>query len=213
MASAPAVLDLPAVLPDLTPDLGSLTAAAVYGVVIGFVFVESGLLVGFFLPGDTILFGAGLVSATPGSGVDLWLLVVGAFVAAVAGDSVGYATGSRLGRVWLERRVAAGRFDVRHLHRAEAFYDRFGWWAVVAARWVPWVRTFTPILAGTSRMGYPRFLSANVVGALAWAVGLPVLGHLAASDPRVRHTAYAVAALFVGASLVVAVIGLVRRRR
>ena len=200
-------------MPDLTPDLGSLTAAAVYGVVLGFVFVESGLLVGFFLPGDTILFGAGLVSAEPGSGVDLWLLVVGAFVAAVAGDSVGYATGSRLGRVWLERRVAAGRFDVRHLHRAEAFYDRFGWWAVVAARWIPWVRTFTPILAGTGRMGYPRFLSANVVGALAWAVGLPVLGHLAASDPRVRITAYAVAALFVGASIVAAAVGYVRRRR
>lgn len=199
-------------MPDLTPDLGSLTAAAVYAVVLGFVFVESGLLVGFFLPGDTILFGAGLVSATPGSGVDLWLLVTGAFVAAVAGDSVGYATGSRLGRVWLERSVATGRFDVRHLHRAEAFYDRFGWWAVVAARWVPWVRTFTPILAGTSRMGYPRFLSANVVGALAWAVGLPVLGHLAASDPRLRNASYAVAALFVGASLVLAGIGLARRR-
>ena len=201
------------VLPDLTPDLASLTAVAVYGIVLGFVFVESGLLVGFFLPGDTILFGAGLVSAAPDSGVDLWLLVTGAFVAAVAGDSVGYATGSRLGRVWLDRRVATGRFDERHLRRTEAFYDRFGWWAVVAARWVPWVRTFTPILAGTSRMGYPRFLSANVVGALAWAVGLPVLGHLAASDPRLRYTSYAVAALFVGASLVLAVIGLVRRRR
>lgn len=200
-------------MPDLTPDLASLTATAVYGIVLGFVFVESGLLVGFFLPGDTILFGAGLVSAAPGSGVDLWLLVTGAFVAAVAGDSVGYATGSRLGRGWLERRVASGRFDVRHLRRAESFYDRFGWWAVVAARWVPWVRTFTPILAGTSRMGYPRFLSANVVGALAWAVGLPVLGHLAASDPRLRNASYAVAALFVGASLVIAVIGLARRRR
>jgi len=200
-------------VPDLTPDLASLTAAAVYGIVLGFVFVESGLLVGFFLPGDTILFGAGLVSAAPDSGVDLWLLVTGAFVAAVAGDSVGYATGSGLGRVWLERRVASGRFDPRHLRRAEAFYDRFGWGAVVAARWIPWVRTFTPILAGTSRMGYPRFLSANVVGALAWAVGLPVLGHLAASDPRLRGTSYAVAALFVGASLVLAVIGMVRRRR
>src|SRR3990170_1256790 len=163
--------------------MGVLSAGAVYAVVLGFVFVESGLLVGFFLPGDSILFGAGLVSAEPGSGVDLSLLVVGAFMAAVTGDSVGYATGSRLGRVWLERRVRAGRLDVRHLRRAEAFYDRYGWWAVVAARWVPWVRTFTPVVAGASRMSYPRFLSANVVGALAWAVGLPVLGHVAASQP------------------------------
>lgn len=200
-------------LPDLSPDLGSLTAGAVYSVVFGFVFVESGLLVGFLLPGDTILFGAGLVSAEPRSGVDLTVLVAGAFAAAVSGDSVGYATGSRLGRVWLERRVAAGRLDPRHLRRAEQFYERYGWWAVVAARWIPWVRTFTPILAGTSRMGYGRFLSANVVGALAWAVGLPVLGHLAASDPALRWAAYAVAAVFVGGSFVLGVAGWVRRRR
>ena len=201
------------VVPDLSPDLGSLTAGAVYAVVFGFVFVESGLLVGFFLPGDTILFGAGLVSAEPASGVDLAVLVAGAFMAAVAGDSVGYATGSRLGRSWLERRIAGGRLDPRHLRRAEEFYQRFGWWAVVAARWIPWVRTFTPILAGTSRMGYPRFLTANVVGALAWAVGLPVLGHLAASDPWLRTVSYAVAALFVGTSVLAGVLGWVRRRR
>jgi len=204
---------VPGVFPDLSPDLDALTAGAVYAVVFGFVFVESGLLVGFFLPGDTILFGAGLVSAEPGSGVDLTVLVVGAFIAAVAGDSLGYATGSRLGRVWLERRIKRGRLDARHLQRAEEFYRRYGWWAVVAARWIPWVRTFTPILAGTSRMGYPRFLSANVVGALAWAVGLPVLGHLAAGDDRLRTVSYGVAAIFVGASFVAGGVGWFRRRR
>ena len=200
------------VLPDLSPDLGALTAAAVYAVVLGFVFVESGLLVGFFLPGDTILFGAGLVSAEPGSGVSLPLLAAGAFVAAVAGDSVGYSFGARLGRGWLERRVASERLDARHLHRAEAFYRRWGWWAVVVARWIPWVRTFTPVLAGTSRMPYGRFLSANVVGALAWAVGLTVLGHLAASQPALKHASYAVAGLFIAGSLVVGVVGWLRRR-
>ena len=198
---------------DLTPDLGALTAGAVYAVVFGFVFVESGLLVGFFLPGDTILFGAGLVSAEPGSGVHLGVLVVGAFTAAVLGDSVGYLTGAKLGRGWLERRIARDRLNPRHLHRAEQFYDRFGWWAVVAARWIPWVRTFTPILAGVSRMSYARFLSANVVGALAWAVGLPVLGHVAASDPWVRGVSYSVAAVFVGGSLLAGAAGWFRRRR
>ncbi len=200
------------VLPDLSPDLGALTAAAVYAVVLGFVFVESGLLVGFFLPGDTILFGAGLVSAEPGSGVSLPLLAGGAFVAAVAGDSVGYSFGARLGRGWLERRVASERLDVRHLQRAESFYRRWGWWAVVVARWIPWVRTFTPVLAGTSRMPYRRFLSANVVGALFWAVGLTVLGHLAASQPALRHASYAVAAFFVAGSLIAGVVGWLRRR-
>lgn len=200
-------------MPDLSPDLDALTAAAVYAVVLGFVFVESGLLVGFLLPGDTILFGAGLVSGHDGSGVSIGLLATGAFVAAVSGDSVGYAFGSRLGRGWLDRRVAAGHLDQRHLDRAEAFYRRWGWWAVVVARWIPWVRTFTPVLAGTSRMPYPRFLSANVVGALCWAVGLTVLGNLAASEPRLRHASYAVAAVAVGGSLVAGVVGWVRRRR
>jgi len=200
------------VLPDLSPDLGALTAGAVYAVVLGFVFVESGLLVGFFLPGDTILFGAGLVSAEPGSGVSLPLLATGAFVAAVAGDSVGYTFGNRLGRGWLDRRVASGRLDERHLRRTEAFYQRWGWWAVVVARWIPWVRTFTPVVAGTSRMPYGRFLSANVVGALAWAVGLTVLGHLAASQPALKHASYAVAGLFIAGSLVVGVVGWLRRR-
>lgn len=200
------------ILPDLSPDLGGLTAPAVYGVVLGFVFVESGLLVGFLLPGDTILFGAGLLSGQPGTGVSLPVLATGAFAAAVLGDSVGYRIGARLGRSWVEHRVERGRLDPRHLRRAEAFYRRWGWWAVVTARWVPWVRTFTPVLAGTGRMPYRRFLSANVVGALAWAVGLTVLGNLAASTPALRHASYAVGAAFVLASVVVGVVGWLRRR-
>jgi membrane-associated protein len=198
---------------DVSPDLDALTAAAVYAVVLGFVFVESGLLVGFLLPGDTILFGAGVLSAHDGSGVSLPLLATGAFVAAVAGDSVGYAFGSRLGRSWLDRRVASGRLDARQLQRAEAFSQRWGWWAVVSARWIPWLRTFTPVLAGTARMPYLRFLSANVVGALAWAVGLTVLGHLTARAPALRHASYAVAAVFVLGSIAVGVVGWLRSRR
>jgi membrane-associated protein len=199
-------------VPDLSPDLDALAAVTVYAVVFSFVFVESGLLVGFLLPGDTILFGAGLVSARPDSGVSLPLLALGAFVAAVAGDSVGYGFGSRLGRGWLDRRMDRGRLDPRHLRRAEEFYARWGWWAVVVARWIPWVRTFTPILAGTSRMAYGRFLSANVVGALGWAVGLTVLGHLAASTPALEKVSYAVAGLFVAGSVVVGVVGWLRGR-
>jgi membrane-associated protein len=126
---------------------------------------------------------------------------------------VGYAFGARLGRPWLQRRVAAGRLDARHLQRAEAFYERFGWFAVVAARWIPWVRTFTPILAGAARMPYRRFLPANVGGALVWGPGLLVLGYAAAAHPALRHTSYVVAGSFVAASLVIAVVGVLRRRR
>jgi membrane-associated protein len=198
---------------DLTPDLGGLTAPLVYLVVFGFVFVESGLLIGFLLPGDSLLFAAGLVSAADGSGVSLIVLVIGVLVAAVAGDSVGYAFGARVGRPWLERRAAGGRLDARHLRRAEAFYERFGWFSVVAARWIPWVRTFVPILAGAARMPYRRFLPANIVGAVIWGAGLLVIGHLAATEPTLRHTSYVVAGAFVATSLVLAVTGVVRRRR
>lgn len=204
---------MPDLSPDLSPDLDTLTAVAVYAVVLGFVLAESGLLLGFFLPGDTILFGAGLVSAHEGSGVSLAVLAPAAFAAAVVGDSLGYAVGDRLGSDRLERRAAAGRLDRRHLDRADAFVVRWGWWAVVVARWIPWIRTFTPVLAGARRMAYRRFLSANVVGALCWAVGLTELGYLAASAPALRHTSYVVAGLFVAGSLVAGVALRVRRRR
>jgi membrane-associated protein len=196
----------------LEPDLAGLTAVAVYAVVLGFVFVESGLLVGFFLPGDTLLFAAGLLAAGASSGVELAVLIPGVLVAAVSGDAVGYAFGARLGRPWLERRVRNGRFDVRHLERAEHFYDRYGWFAVVAARWIPWARTFTPILAGASRMPYPRFVSANVAGALSWGAGLLVLGYYAASIPWLRNASYAVAGFFVALSVVVPLVQWLRRR-
>jgi membrane-associated protein len=197
---------------DLTPQLSGLTAGVVYLVVFGLVFVESGLLVGFLLPGDTVLFAAGLVAATAGSGVSLGVLVVGVLVAAVAGDSVGYAFGARLGRPWLLQRTQRGRLSPRHLRRAESFYQRFGSLAVVAARWIPWVRTFTPILAGAARMPYRRFLLANVGGALVWGPGLLVLGYYAASVPALRHTSYAVAGAFVLGSTVVGAVSWRRSR-
>jgi membrane-associated protein len=197
---------------DLSPELNPLASSAVYVVVLTLVFVESGLLVGFFLPGDTVLFAAGLLTAQEGAGVSLPLLAAGVFVAAVTGDSVGYAFGARLGRPWLTRRAAQRRLDPRHLQRAEKFYGRFGWLAVVAARWIPWLRTFTPIVAGTARMPYPTFLSANVVGALTWGVGLLVVGHLSATHSGVRAASYAVAAVFVVGSLTYATLGWWRRR-
>ncbi|GMA87326.1 hypothetical protein GCM10025868_25760 [Angustibacter aerolatus] len=194
----------------LHPDLAHLTAGGVYAVVLGLVFVESGLLVGFFLPGDTVLFTAGLLAARPGSPLEVWVLAVGVAVAAVAGDAVGYWTGRRLGRPWVERR--SGRMAA-HLPRAEAFYERWGWSAVVIARFIPWVRTFTPIVAGTARMPYPRFLAANVAGALLWGTGLVLLGYVAHSVPWVRHGAYAVAGVAVLASFVAPVVARVRARR
>lgn len=190
-------------------DLTSMTSGAVYLVVFTLVFVESGLLVGFFLPGDSVLFAAGLLAAEPASGVSLPLMVGGVTVAAVTGDAVGYWTGRRFGRPWLLAK--AGR-SAKHVQRAEVFYERWGALAVVVARFIPWVRTFTPIVAGVARMPYPKFLAANVVGALVWGAGLVLLGWLAHGNPAVKWTAYAIAGIAVLASIVVPLVGWLRRR-
>jgi membrane-associated protein len=190
-------------------DLGSLPPVAVYVVLTALVFVESGLLVGFFLPGDTVLFAAGLLAAAPGSRLSLPLLAGLVFAAAVAGDGVAYWTGHRFGRPWLLRRAGPAAARVK---QAERFYARFGWWAVVIARFIPWVRTVTPIVAGVARMPYRRFLSANVAGAACWGSGLIVLGYVSFQITWLRQGAYAVAAVAVAGSVIGAAIGVYRSR-
>lgn len=192
----------------VNPDLASLTAIAVYAVVWGFLFAECGLLLGFLLPGDTILFGAGLLAAAPNSGVNIVLLVAGSFLAATLGNEVGYRTGRRYGRSWLEARES-GR-GLTQLRRTEAFYERYGWFSVVLARWIPWVRTFTPLVAGTAAMAHRSCTSANVVGALSWAVALPIVGYFAYGYPVLRTIAFTIAGIFITVSLVGLAVMLVR---
>ncbi|MBT0772656.1 DedA family protein [Kineosporia sp. J2-2] len=186
-----------------------MTTLTVYLVVFALVFVESGLLVGFFLPGDSVLFAAGLLAAEQGSDLNLALLAGGTAVAAVAGDAVGYWTGRRLGRPWLLRR--AGK-NADRVHRAEAFYERWGSLAVIIARFIPWVRTFTPIIAGIGRMPYPRFFVANVAGALIWGSGMILLGYAAHNVPWVKWAAYVIAAVAITATVVTLVVDRRRQR-
>ena len=142
------------------------------------VFAESGLLIGFFLPGDSLLFTAGFLASQ--GFANIWVLISGCFVAAVLGDNVGYAFGRRVGRRIFERRESL-LFNPRNLARAERFYEEFGASAVVLARWLPAIRTFAPIVAGVGLMRYPRFFLANVVGAGFWAIGMPLLGYFLGS--------------------------------
>lgn len=186
--------------------ISSLTAfetmapLAVYAVLFTFVYVETGIPVGFFLPGDSVLFAAGLLAAHPGSQLSLPVLAVGVFVAAVAGDGTGYALGHRMGRPWLLRR--AGRASAQ-VHRAERLYARYGWGAVVISRFIPWVRTFVPVVAGIGVMPYRRFVSANLVGAGVWGVMLVVLGYFAYALPGVKWAAYAIALVAIAWCVVV----------
>jgi membrane-associated protein len=141
------------------------------------IFAESGLFFGFFLPGDSLLITAGVLASAHPETFSLPVVVFVCFVAAVTGDAVGYSFGYRVGLPFYER-PDSRFFKRRHLEAAEAFYEKHGGKTIVIARFLPFVRTFAPIVAGTARMGYPRFALYNVVGAMLWAIGLPVAGYL-----------------------------------
>ncbi len=151
-----------------------LEAAGMLGLFL-IVFAESGILAGFFLPGDSLLFTAGLLAA---EGIfNLPVILVGCFVAAVAGDQVGYAFGRRVGPA-LFRRPESRFFHQRNVERASAYFAAHGPKTVVLARFIPVVRTFTPVVAGVGHMHYRTFVTYNVVGGLLWAVGITGLGYV-----------------------------------
>ena len=188
----------------------SLAPIFFYLVVGAIVFIETGLLFGFFLPGDSVLFSAGLVAAAHGN-IDIVLLITIIFMAAFIGDQVGFVLGRKVGRPYLDKRKSP-RVQ-RMIARSEDFYEKTGWWAVVAARFFPWIRTFVPPIAGISRMNYYKFLSANSLGALLWGAGITLSGYYAATIPWVKTSSYAIAAFFISASIVSGIVNYLRRPR
>ena len=174
------------------------------------IFVETGILLGFFLPGDSILFSAGLVAAAHGE-VNIVILVSVIFIAAFFGDQIGFVLGRLVGRPYLERHNSP-RIQAM-IARSERFYEQTGWWAVVAARFFPWIRTFVPPIAGISKMNYYKFLTANALGALLWGVGITLAGYYAATLPWVKTSSYAIAAFFISASVVSSLVNYSRHRR
>ena len=188
----------------------TLAPVLLYLLVGAIIFFETGILLGFFLPGDSILFSAGLVAAAHKKANILILLIV-IFIAAFMGDQIGFVLGRLVGRPYLERHSSPR--ITRMIERSERFYEETGWWAVVAARFFPWLRTFVPPIAGISHMNYYKFLSANALGALLWGVGITLAGYYAATLPWVKTWSYAIAAFFIGASLVSALWNYLRHRR
>lgn len=184
-----------------------------YLVVWGLVFVGTAFFVGLFIPfvtGDSLLFAAGIAAAEI-PGIDIWILSIGVAVAAIGGDQVGYWLGKRVGRPYLTRRQSP--FVQRSIARTERFYALFGWWSVVIARYIPWVRVLIPPIAGISGMGFWRFATANAVGALGWGVLITVIGYYAASDERIRVLAYVIAGVAIAASVGAGIRAVVLDRR
>ncbi|MFE4870163.1 DedA family protein [Streptomyces sp. NPDC056682] len=139
------------------------------------VFAESGLLIGFFLPGDSLLFTTGLLVTTGKLGTPLWLVCVLVVLAAVLGDQVGYLFGKKVGPS-LFRRPDSKLFKQENVEKAHEFFEKYGPKSLVLARFVPIVRTFTPIVAGVSGMNYRSFVTFNVIGGTLWGAGVTLLG-------------------------------------
>jgi membrane-associated protein len=176
------------------------------------VFAESGLFFGFFLPGDSLLFTAGLLSSQ-GHLAPLPVILVGCFVAAVAGDQVGYVFGARVGPS-LFRRPDSRIFKQEYVEKARAFFERHGSKTIVLARFVPIVRTFAPILAGVGEMQYRTFVTFNLIGGLLWAVGVTSLGYiLGETAPWVEDYLLLVIAVIILLSLLPVAIEVLRSRR
>lgn len=154
-------------------DLTTFIQAAGYVGVTGIVFAESGLLVGFFLPGDSLLFTAGLLASQ--GHFNIYILILLSSIAAVVGDNVGYGFGHKYGRRLFDK--PDGRFFKReNLIKAEKFYEEHGAKTIVLARFMPFIRTFAPIVAGIGRMHYATFARYNLIGGLLWAIGMNLAG-------------------------------------
>ena len=159
-------------------DLESLIRTIGYVGMFGIVFAETGLLVGFFLPGDSLLFTAGFLASQ--DYLNIWLLVIVCFAAAVLGDAVGYLIGHRWGRNLFSKEESRF-FKPKYLRQAESFFEKHGGKAIILARFMPIVRTFIPVIAGVSAMPYRRFFTFNIVGGILWAVGVTLAGYFLGS--------------------------------
>jgi membrane-associated protein len=170
------------------------------------IFAESGLLIGFFLPGDTLLFTVGLLAHEGVIGTNVHLLIFFLFIAAVLGDNVGYMFGKRVGpRIF--RKPDSILFHQDNLQRAEHFYEKYGPVTIVIARFVPIVRTFAPIVAGVGKMHYRRFLVFNLIGGLLWTAGITYVGYfggafLEARGIEIDHLILPIIGIAMGITLI-----------
>lgn len=184
-------------------DLEALIRTAGYFGIFSIVFLESGMMIGFFFPGDSLLFTAGFL-ASQGI-IDIKILIIGSFLAAVAGDSIGYYLGQKFGRKLFQKEKSIW-FHKNHLVRAQKFYDKHGGKTIILARFIPVIRAFAPVVAGVGLMRYKSFVLYNLVGAVLWAIAIPLLGYyLGSLIPDVDKYLLPIIGLIVIASVLPAV--------
>lgn len=187
---------------------GGMFASAVLPGILVIVFIETGLLFPL-LPGDSLLFTGGLLAAAPNPPVNIWVLVVSVSVVAVLGDQCAYFIGRRIGPALFDKEDS--RFFKKHyVTESHAFFEKYGAKTIILARFVPIVRTFTPVLAGVSYMRYPVFLGFDIVGGIAWGGGVTLLGYFLGNVPFVKNHIELMLLLIVALSLIPAIVAVGR---
>jgi len=182
-----------------------------YLLLVAIVFAETGLLIGCFLPGDSLLITAGLLAAA--GHLNIWWINVLLITAAIVGDSVGYAIGARLGpRIFTREKSLL--FNPRHVERTRLFYEKYGPKTIVIARFVPIIRTFAPVLAGVGVMAYRRFLFYNVAGGIGWVVSMSLAGYLLGQAvPNISKHMHVLVIVIIVVSCVPIAVEVYRERR
>lgn len=196
---------------DPTVIISALGPWAIVGVAL-IIFAECGLLVGFFLPGDSLLFTAGLLAVSSGIGAPLWFVCIVLAVAAILGNASGYAIGRAAGPAVFDR-PRSRLFKPQYVSRTQEFFDKHGTRAIVLGRFVPVVRTFITVMAGVGRMEARRFLTYSAIGGVVWAVGVTLLGAVLGQIAFVRDHIDLILVLVVVVSVIPLVIEYLRSRR
>jgi membrane-associated protein len=183
-----------------------------YAILFLIIFAETGLVVTPFLPGDSLLFAVGALCASQGSVLNIWTMMVLLIIAAILGDAVNYSIGARVGpRVFHSE--TSRLLNKKHLLKTQRFYEKYGGKTIIIARFVPIVRTFAPFVAGIGRMGYQRFLSFNVIGALAWVIGFLAAGYMFGNLKVVKDRFHIVIVAIIILSVMPAVIEIIKEKR
>ncbi|HLV23352.1 MAG TPA: DedA family protein [Moheibacter sp.] len=159
----------------------------VYAILFLIIFVETGVVVMPFLPGDSLLFAAGMLAAQPNE-LNVWIVIGLLLIAAVSGDSLNYSIGKKFGLKVTKIKILGKQFvQQEHIDKTHAFYEKYGSKTIVIARFVPIVRTLAPFVAGIGRMSYKTFLTYNVVGAIFWVVGVTLVGYFLGNIPIIKE--------------------------
>lgn len=175
------------------------------------IFAESGLLIGIFFPGDSVLFTAGFLASQ--GYFDVYVLIIGCFIAAVLGDNVGYMFGKKVGHRFFQREDSFF-FHKDNVDRARVFYEKYGGKTIILARFIPGVRTIAPIVAGIGEMNYRTFLVFNLIGAILWAIGVTVIGYyLGSIIPGVDQYLLLIVAVIILISILPYALQLIRSKK